>query len=52
MDSHLVDSISSSGDVEFIAASSVLPQCIHVLAAKQIIEPLDGIDGITDLSGT
>lgn len=52
MDSRLKDSLSSSGSVEYTSAS--LSQCIHVAAVKQIIEPLDAIDGITveaDLSG-
>lgn len=54
MDSHLKDSLSSSGDVKFVTASTVLPQCIHVLAVKQIVESLDAVDGRTvesDLSG-
>ncbi len=49
-----MDSISSSSKVEFTIASSVLTQCIHVLAVKKIMESLDAIDGITvesDLSG-
>lgn len=54
MDSRLKDSLSSSGDMGYTDASSILPQCIHVLAVKQIIESLDAIDGIkvhSDLSG-
>lgn len=47
MDSRLKDSLSSSGDVKFADASSVLPQCIHVLAVKQIVESLDAVDGRT-----